>query len=83
MKILGILSLLLTLAVSTVKNCNEEYYEGGGDTTCTAKVELFNKIRNFVNIIGIGCFNSKQLQRRIYQRRRYYLHSQGGNVQPD
>ena len=44
MKILGILSLLLTLAVSTVKNCNEEYYEGGGDTTCTAKVELFNKI---------------------------------------
>ena len=43
MKILGILSLLLTLAVSTVKNCNEEY-TSGGDTTCTAKVEMFNKI---------------------------------------
>ena len=43
MKTLGILSLLLTLAVSTVKNCNEEYYDGG-DTTCTAKVEMFNQI---------------------------------------
>lgn len=45
MKILGILSLLLTLAVSTVKNCNEKhYYDGDGDTTCTATVDSFNKI---------------------------------------
>ena len=45
MKILGILSLLLTLAVSTVKNCNENHYYGDdGDTTCTAKVDNFNRI---------------------------------------
>ncbi len=45
MKILGILSLLLTLAVSTVKNCNENHYYGDdGDTTCTVKVDNFNRI---------------------------------------
>ena len=44
MKILGILSILLALAVSTVKNCNENDCDNYGDTTCTAKVDSFNKI---------------------------------------